>query len=42
MKELTCIVYPNGCRLKVEEADGGFRVFRSGGNQSDAAALQRG
>ena len=26
MKELTCIVCPNGCRLMVEEADGGFRV----------------
>lgn len=26
MKELTCIVCPNGCRLMVEEAEGGFRV----------------
>lgn len=26
MKELTCIVCPNGCRLKVEETDGEFAV----------------
>lgn len=26
MKELLCIVCPNGCRLQVEEADGGVQV----------------
>jgi CxxC motif-containing protein len=30
MKELLCIVCPNGCRLRIEEADGGMQVT---GNQ---------
>jgi CxxC motif-containing protein len=26
MKEITCIVCPNGCRLKAEESNGGYQV----------------
>lgn len=37
MQELTCIVCPNGCRLRIETADGGYQV--TGGTCKRGAAF---